>query len=100
MTISKTLSGNTLIVAIAGRLDTTTSAELSSELNGIYAGGVPDIVFDLKDLDYISSAGVGVLLGSAKRATASGKKAEITGAAGLVKEVLDMTGLSAIVRST
>jgi len=99
MTITKTIHGDTLHLAIAGRLDTTTSMQLSNELNVTYAEKAYNLVFDLKQLDYISSAGVGALLMWAKRASASGSAVEITGATGLVEEVLRMTGLSAIVRN-
>lgn len=99
MTITKSINGDTLVLAIAGRLDTTTSSQLSSELNTTYAEKAYNLVFDLSQLDYISSAGVGALLMWAKRAAASGSSVEITGAAGLVEDVLRMTGLSAIVRN-
>lgn len=99
MTITKSINGDTLVLAIAGRLDTTTSSQLSSELNTTYAEKAYNLVFDLRQLDYISSAGVGALLMWAKRAAASGSSVEITGAAGLVEDVLRMTGLSAIVRN-
>ncbi len=98
MTIKKTLSGKDLVLSLAGRLDTTTSAQLSTELESIFTGGAFNLVFDLKDLEYISSAGLRVLVIATKRAAAEGTTVELTGAQGTVKEVLDMTGFSTILR--
>jgi anti-sigma B factor antagonist len=96
MTITKTVNGNTLTLSIAGRLDTITSVELSNELDKIFAEGAFDIVFDLKGLDYVSSAGLRVFLVAQKQATSKGTKLELTGVSDTVKEVLDITGFSSI----
>jgi len=98
MTITKTVSGKDLILSLAGRLDTTTCTQLSDEVKSIFMEGPVNLVFDLKDLDYISSAGLGVLAAAQKRAAVQGTTVELTGAWGIVKEVLDMTGFSAILR--
>ena len=55
MEIKKTLNGSELTVALSGSLDTITVAELEKELKGSL-DGVNAIVFDLADLEYISSA--------------------------------------------
>ncbi len=98
MTITRTLSGKDLVLSLAGRLDTTTCAQLSTEVESIFTEGAVNLVFDLKDLEYISSAGLRVLVIAAKRAAAEGSTVELTGAQGTVKEVLDMTGFSTAIR--
>ena len=65
MTINKNLSGNQLTIALEGRLDTTTAPELESELK-MSLDNVNSLIFDLDKLDYISSAGLRVLLSAQK----------------------------------
>ena len=64
MTVTKTLEGTTLTVAIEGKIDAVTSPILEEELGGLE--GVEDLIFDLKDTLYISSAGLRVLLSAQK----------------------------------
>ncbi len=61
MTIRQTKNENALTVALEGRLDTTTAPELEATLQSSIEG-VTDLTFDLEKLDYISSAGLRVLL--------------------------------------
>jgi anti-sigma B factor antagonist len=96
MTITKTVNGSALTLSIAGRLDTITSVELSNELDKIFAEETFDIVFDLKGLDYVSSAGLRVFLVAQKMVSSKGAKMELTGVSDTVKEVLDITGFSGI----
>ena len=65
MEITKTITDNTANIALTGRLDTLTSSDLETELETVL-DNVQFIVFDFKDLDYISSAGLRVLLTAQK----------------------------------
>ena len=65
MTINKTREGETLTVALEGRLDTVTAPQLEGELRTA-VNGVKELAFDLEKLDYISSAGLRVLLSAQK----------------------------------
>ena len=65
MNIVKTRDGSKLTIALEGRLDTTTSPQLEGELR-TSVSGVTDLVFDLGALDYVSSAGLRVLLSAQK----------------------------------
>lgn len=91
MEIVKTKEGNTLKIAVSGRLDTMTAPQLESALN---LDGVARLVFDLVDLEYISSAGLRVLLGAQKKMMLQGEM-ELFNVGEIVREVLDMTGFSA-----
>ena len=71
MTITKTLNEKELVIELEGRLDTTTSPELESELAQSLEG-VETLVFDLRGLEYISSAGLRVLLSSQKKMSQQG----------------------------
>ena len=88
--IEKKMSGRSLTVALAGELDTLTSPELERETQDL--GDVDEIVLDLKDLAYTSSAGLRVLLGLKRRMAGRSLKLENIGPE--VREVLDMTGSS------
>ncbi|MDO5576954.1 MAG: STAS domain-containing protein, partial [Fibrobacter sp.] len=61
MTITKSLQADELTVALTGRLDTNTSPQLEAELKGAL-DGIKKLIIDLAALEYISSAGLRVLL--------------------------------------
>ena len=66
MTINMNRDGDTLTVGLEGRPDTTTAPELESELRPALKDGVTELIIDLKALDYVSSAGLRVLLSAQK----------------------------------
>ena len=90
MDITKTKEGSTLTIAVSGRLDTLTSPQLEAELQ---LTDVAQLVFDFDALDYISSAGLRVLLGAQKTMMAHGEM-KLKNVKPIVKEVFDMTGFS------
>ncbi|MBQ6383893.1 MAG: STAS domain-containing protein [Clostridia bacterium] len=94
MTISKQMNGTTLTLAPEGRLDTMTSPELEKELNASLEGA-DALMLDFSRLDYISSAGLRVLL-SAHKAMAGKGGMVIRNVNEIVREVLDVTGFSDI----
>ncbi len=91
MEINKTVDGAKLTLAPIGRIDTLTAPELEA---AVVLDGVEELVFDLAEVNYISSAGLRVLLSSMKRMT--GKRMVIANACPAVKEVFDITGFSDI----
>ena len=93
MTIEKKQENGTLTLALAGRLDTNTAPELEAELK---LDGVGEVVFDFVALDYISSAGLRVLLAAQKAMMASGGKMSIANANEMVRGVFQITGLDAV----
>ena len=90
MIINKKQDGSALVVALEGRLDTTTAPELERELKNSL-DGVTDLTLDLAKLDYISSAGLRVLLSAHKTMMKQGQM-KVTNASEIVKEVFDVTG--------
>lgn len=86
--------GEKLTVKLEGRLDTTTSPELESELDK-NLDGIKELVFDFNDLEYLSSAGLRVLLNAQKTMNQQGEM-KVTGVSDAVKEILDVTGFSDI----
>ena len=92
MKIEKNKNEKNLVVALEGRLDTTTAPQLEEELKTALHD-VTELVFDFSKLEYISSAGLRVLL-SAYRAIRGKCKMKITNANELLKEVFEVTGFS------
>lgn len=90
MTVIKNLKGNELYVKVAGRLDTVTAPQLDGELKNSLEG-VATLIFDLSDLEYISSAGLRVLFSAQKVMNRQGKMI-IRGANEDVMEVFEVTG--------
>ena len=94
MNIQKALSGAALTVALEGRLDTTTAPKLEEKLRGS-VDGVSRLVFDLAKLEYISSAGLRVLLAMQKHMNQQGKMV-LQNVNEAVMEVFEVTGFSDI----
>ena len=84
------------LVALAGSLDSNTSPQAQQALDGILAGGGKKMVIDFTALDYISSAGLRVLLGTAKRLSGAGGGLHLFGLNDTVREVFDISGFSTI----
>ena len=94
MIINKKQDGSALVVALEGRLDTTTAPELEQALKSSL-DGITDLTLDMTNLDYISSAGLRVLLSAHKIMLKQGKM-KVTNASEIVREVFEVTGFSDI----
>ncbi len=94
MKINNTLNGTSMTIALEGRLDTTTSPLLESEVKQSMSG-ITELVFDLTALEYISSAGLRVLLSAQKVMNKQGRMI-VRGANETVMEVFEVTGFSDI----
>ena len=94
MTIEKQAQGSTLGIAIAGRLDTTTAPQLEAELKRSI-DGVTELNFDFAKLEYLSSAGLRVLLAAQKVMNKQGTMT-IRGVNETIMEVFEITGFSDI----
>ena len=90
MTINKTTEDSKLTIALEGRLDTVTAPELEAALKDSLSG-VTDLVFDLSALEYISSAGLRVLLSAQKTMNKQGSMV-VRGANEDLMEIFDVTG--------
>lgn len=95
MEIIKNIEGAKETFTIKGNLDTITSPDLQKELDALDSS-VKELVFDFALLDYISSAGLRVMLTANKKMVASGGSMMIANTKPEVREVFDMTGFSDI----
>jgi anti-anti-sigma factor len=93
---TKTLGAKLAIVDVAGALDAHTHWSLERALAELIARGRTKIVVKLDGLDYISSAGAGVLVGAAAAAREKGGDMVLLGPGPQVREVFDLLGLSQI----
>lgn len=94
MNIKKTQNADALTIALEGRLDTSTAPELEAELKSSL-DGVSQLVFDMEKLDYISSAGLRVLLSAQKTMTKKGQM-KVIHVNETVMEIFEVTGFSDI----
>ena len=94
MEITKNMNGTNLEIALAGRLDTMTAPELEQELKDSM-DSAETLTLDFSNLEYISSAGLRVLLSAHKAMSPKGGM-KVTNVNEIVKEVFDITGFSDI----
>ena len=92
MTINVERNFELVTLEITGRLDTTTAPNLEAVINEI-SEDTKELIFNMAELEYISSAGIRVLLSAYKKINQSGGIMRIEKANDIVREVFEMTGL-------
>ena len=90
MTIEKNLNGTELTVTIVGRLDTTTAPDLEASLKESFEG-VTKLILDFAELEYLSSAGLRVILAAQKVMNKQGEMV-IRNVNETINEIFDVTG--------
>lgn len=94
MKIEKNVNGCSTTLKIIGRLDTTTAPELEAFVDGCIAG-LQELVLDCEELEYVSSAGLRVILKAQKLMNAQGSM-KLTYVNDTIMEVFDITGFADI----
>ncbi len=94
MIINKTGSGSELILALEGRLDTVSSPELEQVLKDSLTG-ITDLTFDFAKLEYVSSAGLRVLLSAQKTMNRQGSM-RLKNVNEAIREIFEITGFADI----
>ena len=94
MKIEKAIAGTAAALKIIGRLDTTTAPELEATIDGCVAG-IKELVLDCSELEYVSSAGLRVILKAQKLMNAQGAM-KLTNVNETIMEVFDITGFADI----
>lgn len=90
MTIEKKINNDAATLIVSGRLDTQTAPELEKELDSVLAD-IKELTFDFANLEYVSSAGLRVILKAQKAMNAQGSM-KLTGVNDSIMEVFDITG--------
>ncbi len=94
MTINTTLNGKELTISLEGRLDTVTSPQLEQAMKESLPG-IESLVFDFEKLEYISSAGLRVLLSAQKVMNKQGSM-KLRNVSEIIMEIFEVTGFSDI----
>jgi anti-anti-sigma factor len=96
MTISEAHEAGVVLVSPHGRIDSTTSVILERHLQGLAAAGKTRIVVDFSGVDYISSAGLRVMLALAKRGRDQKGRVALFGMNDSVRQVFELAGFVAL----
>lgn len=96
MQIEVNMNGSALVAAVAGRVDTISAPELEKGLAGILDQAEKRLILDFSGVEYISSAGLRVILGTAKTLKAKGGEVRLAACVGSVKKVFQVSGFFSI----
>ena len=96
MTINKQQNGGSLVIKLEGRLDTMTAPALEKEVKGSL-DGVTELTFDFEKLDYVSSAGLRILLSAYKAMLGRGTM-RIVNLNDIIREVFNVTGFADVLQ--
>lgn len=94
MEINKAISNQNVIITLKGRLDTMTAPQLDDEAKRIDFDEVETVTLNLKDLEYISSSGLRVILALYKNLKSKGGNLKIVNVSNTIMELFSMTGMS------
>ncbi|MEI7695302.1 MAG: STAS domain-containing protein [Chlorobium sp.] len=96
MNIQTTKESTAMVVTVVGRLDAVTAPEYEQKFIALISEGESRFIVDFEKLDYISSAGLRVLLATAKRVKGKSGAIVLANIGGTVKEVFDISGFGSI----
>ena len=96
MTIKKTVDGDKLVLDLEGRLDTTTAPQLENELK-VSLYDIKELTLDMENLEYLSSAGLRVLLAAQKQMKKQQGNMVIVNVNEIIMEVFEVTGFVDII---
>jgi anti-anti-sigma factor len=91
--------GAATVVEVSGTVDAVTAPRFAEALQGEVAAGHAQLVVDLADVTYVSSAGLRAVLAGLKAARAAGGDLRLAGAAAAVAQVFDLAGFGSILES-
>lgn len=95
--LERQLDGIT-VVEVAGRLDSSVSGQLMDRLTAIAGAGAPRLIVNLKDLHYVSSAGLRSILVAARLAQSGGGELRLCQPSELVRRILEESGFANLIR--
>lgn len=93
MQITTNISNQNLIISLSGRLDTITSPQLEEEINRNSLDEIETVTLNMRALEYISSAGLRVVLKLHKKMTAQGGQLKLINVNDMIMEIFTMTGM-------
>ena len=93
MQITTNISNQNLVISLSGRLDTITSPQLEEEINRNSFDDIETVTLNMRALEYISSAGLRVVLKLHKKMTAQGGQLKLINVNDMIMEIFTMTGM-------
>ena len=93
MQITTNISNQNLIISLSGRLDTITSPQQEEEINRNSFDEIETVTLNMRELEYISSAGLRVVLKLHKKMTAQGGQLKLINVNDMIMEIFTMTGM-------
>ena len=96
MELKEEREGSALVVSVGGRIDSNNAKSFEEQFLGFIKAGNPSVVLDMSALDYISSAGLRVILMGAKQQGAAEGKLALTGMSDHIREVFEISGFAKI----
>lgn len=93
MQITTNISNHNLIISLSGRLDTITSPQLEEEINRNSFDEIETVTLNMRALEYVSSAGLRVVLKLHKKMTAQGGQLKLINVNDMIMEIFTMTGM-------
>ena len=94
MQIKSDISSKNIVISLIGRLDTITSPQLEEEINSFSLENIETVILNLKELEYISSAGLRVVLMIHKKMNKLGGQLKLINVNDMILNIFDMTGMS------
>ena len=94
MEMNKAISNQNVIITLKGRLDTMTAPQFDDEVKSIDFDEVETVTLNLKDLEYISSSGLRVVLALYKNLKSKGGNLKIVNVSNTIMELFSMTGMA------
>lgn len=91
--------GDVTVISLVGELDSTTSPDATTYIEGEIEGGSTTLVLDLTGLTYLSSAGLRVILGAGRAARTAGGDTRLAIAEGNIQKVAEMAGFAKIMKT-
>lgn len=98
MKVSEEVKGDVVIIRLEGRLDATTSAQIESKVNSLTEDKKLKIIFNLQNVDYLSSAGMRVLLSVTKKLKSLNGKFIVCSLSDDVMDIIKMAGFNQIIQ--
>lgn len=99
MEVGFKVANNALIIKIKGEIDAESATFLRRRIDIEYdCAAVKDMIFDLTEVGFMDSSGIGLIIGRYKRVSALGGMVKITGANKTVKRIIELSGLGRIVK--
>lgn len=96
MEITSHVAGDVTVIGVTGDLDSRTAPEAEEQVTALIEGGARKILLNLEKMDYTSSAGLRVVLATAKTLQKAGGGLRLCGLNDAVQEVFDISGFTAI----